>query len=165
MQINENEIRAALARDFGPVWRVFWRVILLDTIQTSGDFDFSLAQFATLLLLEEEGELTVKRIAELLGRSVSATSRMLEQLVTRDLVRRREDERDRRARLLSLTENGRQFLRTLGEKRTATQVELISQIPPAERAVIVQALHLLSQGARRRLHEHIETRTTTGKDE
>src|SRR6266704_2927552 len=51
---------------------------------------------ATLLLLDEEGELTIKQIAELVGRSISATSRLLDQLVERGMVSRREDERDRR---------------------------------------------------------------------
>src|SRR5579864_8103406 len=83
-----------LARSISQFRRAIFRDFVVGIIHTFEDFDFSLPQLAALLLLEEEGELTIKRVAELLGRSVSATSRLLDQLVVRGLVSRHEDERD-----------------------------------------------------------------------
>lgn len=71
---------------------------MISTIAGSSNFDISAIQLATLFLLIGEGELTIKRIAELLGRSVSATSRMLDQLVARGLISRTEDVRDQRTK-------------------------------------------------------------------
>ena len=82
-------------------------------MQTFEDFDYSLPQMAVLLLLDEEGELSIKQAAQLLGRSISATSRLLDQLVVRGMISRREDERDRRAKRVAITEQGRAFIMTL----------------------------------------------------
>src|SRR5947209_19136897 len=49
-------------------------------LRTFKDFDYSLAQVASLFILDEKGELTIKQVAGLLERSVSATSRLLDQL-------------------------------------------------------------------------------------
>lgn len=65
---------------------------------TFKDSDYSLAQVASLFILDEQGELAIKLVAGLLDRSVSATSRLLDQLASRSMITRREDEQDHRAR-------------------------------------------------------------------
>jgi DNA-binding MarR family transcriptional regulator len=131
-----------------------WKEMMLSTIAGSSDFDISAIQFATLLLLAGEGELTIKHVAELLGRSVSATSRMLDQLVTRGLISRNEDARDRRTKLVSLSENGRFFVQTIEQKRAEAQIVVMAYLSPEERATVEQAMQLLAIAARRHAHEH-----------
>ncbi len=72
--------------------------MLMNTLRSFGNADFSLAQVAALYLLDDEGELTIKQVAEKIGRSLSASSRLLDQLVERGFVDRREDQQDRRGR-------------------------------------------------------------------
>ena len=55
--------------------------MLVSAIAGSSNPDISIVQVATLSLLAGGEHLTIKRVAELLGRSVSATSRLLDQLV------------------------------------------------------------------------------------
>ncbi|GAC1394149.1 MAG: hypothetical protein NVS4B11_38620 [Ktedonobacteraceae bacterium] len=84
---------ALLAQNLITFRRILWKEMLLSTIAGTGNFDISAIQFATLFLLAGEEELTIKRVAELFGCSVSATSRLLDQLVTCGLVSRNEDAR------------------------------------------------------------------------
>src|SRR6266699_4687130 len=104
--INTND-REMLARNINQFRRSIVRGFVFNILRTFVDFDFSLPQLATLLLLDEEGELTIKQVTEILGRSLSATSRLLDQLVERGMVSRREDVRDRRAKRVAITESGR----------------------------------------------------------
>jgi DNA-binding MarR family transcriptional regulator len=127
---------------------------MLSTIAGSSNFDISAIQFATLFLLGGEEELTIKRVAELLGRSVSATSRLLDQLVIRGLVYRNEDARDRRTKLVSLSKDGRAFVQAIEQKRAEAQIAVMAHLSPEERAVVEQAMQLLAVAARRQADEH-----------
>src|SRR5690349_3261019 len=57
----------------------------LDAVRTMADHDISVAQLATLMLLDAEGSMTVGDLATDLGRSLSATSRLVDQLVRRGI--------------------------------------------------------------------------------
>jgi DNA-binding MarR family transcriptional regulator len=146
-----------LAQNLISFRRVMWKEAMLSVIASSSDFDISAIQFATLFLLAGEGELTIKRVAELLGRSLSATSRMLDQLVTRGLISRYEDERDRRTKRVSLSENGREFVRALEQKRAEAQIAVMAHLTPDEREIVEQAMQLLATAARRHTHEHTKS--------
>ena len=127
---------------------------MLSTIAGSSNFDISAIQLATLFLLAGEDELTIKRVAELIGRSVSAASRMLDQLVTRGLISRNEDERDRRTKRVSLSESGRTFVQAIEQKRAEAQIVVMAYLPPEERVIVEQAMQLLAIAARRHADEH-----------
>src|SRR6266487_716436 len=122
--INTND-REMLARNINQFRRSIVREFVFNILRTFVDFDYSLPQMAALLLLDEEGELTIKRAAELLGRSVSATSRLLDQLVVRGMISRREDERDRRAKCVAITEQGRALIMTLEQRRADVQIAVM----------------------------------------
>ena len=129
--------------------RIIFRDFVVGMIHTFEDFDFSLMQLAALLLLEE-GELSIKRVAELLKRSVSATSRLLDQLVVRGLVSRHEDERDRRTKLVALTEAGRVFMEMVEQRRVEAQVEGLEYLSAEEQAEVARAMVLLFEAGRKR---------------
>jgi DNA-binding MarR family transcriptional regulator len=145
-----------LAQNLTEFRRRLWRELVVSTIRGSSDFEMSSIQFVTLFLLVSEGELTIKRVAEFLGRSESATSRMLDQLVVRGLVCRREDERDRRVKRVSLSESGLSFVHTLEQKRVEAQMVVMTYLAPEERAVVAQAMQFLADAARRHALEHAE---------
>ncbi len=134
---------------------------VFNILHTFGDFDFSFPQLATLFLLDEAGELTIKQVTEVLGRSVSATSRLLDQLVERGLVSRREDERDRRAKRVAITESGRALITTLEQRRADVQIAVMEYLSAEERANVTRAMALLAEaGKRRRHYEHPESNIT-----
>jgi DNA-binding MarR family transcriptional regulator len=142
--------RELIARSLSQFRRTLVREFFFDFIRVFGDFDFSLPQLATLLLLDEEDELTITQVAELLGRSVSVASRLLDQLVVRGMVRRREDERDRRVKRVAITEQGRTLVATLEQQRANAQLAVMASLSPEEQAEVTRAMALLAQASRRR---------------
>lgn len=126
------------------------------------DFDFSLPQLATLLLLDEEGDLTIKQVAEALGRSVSATSRLLDVLFEHGLASRREDTQDRRAKRVAITERGRTLLSTFEMQRAEAQFAVMDYLSPQEQEDILRATVLLAEaGKRRNVDESIKRESGT----
>ena len=148
-----------LAQSISQFRRAIFRDFVVGIIHTFEDFDFSLPQLAALLLLEEEGELTIKRVAELLGRSVSATSRLLDQLVVRGLVSRHEDERDRRAKLVAITEPGRVFMKMVEQRRAEAQLAVMEYLSAEEQAEVTRSMVLLAEAGKRRKEQHESSET------
>src|SRR5438132_12649082 len=103
MQQINNDDRETIAQNFRRFRRTTLRDFIFNILHTFGDFDFSLPQLATLMMLDEEGGLTIKQIAELLGRPMSLTRRLVDELVEPGLVSRREHHRDRRATRAAIT--------------------------------------------------------------
>jgi DNA-binding MarR family transcriptional regulator len=155
--ISDDHHYEILAQNLITFRRIMWKAAMPLAIADSSDFDISAIQFATLFLLAGESELTIKRVAELLGRSVSATSRMLDQLVTRGLVNRTEDTRDRRTKRVSLSANGQAFIQTLEQKRAEAQIVVMAYLSVEERKIVEQAMQLLATAARRHAHEHAQS--------
>src|SRR6266571_2025861 len=130
-------------------------------LRTFKDFDYSLAQVASLFILDEQGELTIKQVAGSLERSVSATSRLLDQLASRGMITRREDEQDHRAKRVAITEQGRVLIETLQLLRADVQIEMMEYLAPHEQAEVVRGMVLLANAGKkwRAQHESPATRT------
>jgi len=161
MQQITQEEREILAQSMSQFRRTIIREFVAGIVRAFGNFDFSLPQMATLLLLDEEGELTIKQVAEDLGRSVSATSRLLDQLVERGMVSRREDERDRRVKRVAITERGRTLIAALERERAEAQMVVMEYLSAEERAEVIHTMTLLAEvGLRRKRHEQLKPGTT-----
>jgi DNA-binding MarR family transcriptional regulator len=154
----DHELLARLFREFR---RNGLRDFVFNIVSTLGDFDYTLPHMATLLLLDEEGELTISQMAEKLGRSPSATSRLLDLLVVRGMVSRREDERDRRARRVTITEQGRQLIATLEQRRADAQIAVMEYLSLEEQTAVTRGMTLLVEAGRRRKETHESPTTGT----
>jgi DNA-binding MarR family transcriptional regulator len=122
----------------------------LDAIRAMDDHDLSVAQMATLMLLEAEGASTVGDLANDLGRSLSATSRLLDQMVRRDLVSRQEDLHDRRVKRVALAEHGRALITSVQRRRAEAQLSVMAALSASERAEVMRGMALLAEAAARR---------------
>ena len=122
----------------------------LDAVRAMDDHELSVAQMVTLTLLEAEGSSTVGDLASDLGRSLSATSRLLDQMVRRDLVSRQEDQRDRRVKRVGLTEHGRELIGRVQRRWAEAQLAVMATLSGAERADVMRAMALLAEAATRR---------------
>jgi DNA-binding MarR family transcriptional regulator len=122
----------------------------LDAIRAMDEFELSVAQMATLMLLDAEGSRTVGDLATDLGRSLSATSRLVDQMVRRGLVDRREDELDRRVKRARLTDRGQELIRRVQRRRTEAQLAVMATLSEADRADVMRAMALLAEAAGRR---------------
>jgi DNA-binding MarR family transcriptional regulator len=104
----------------------------------------SVPQFRTLAVLSHSAEISLSALAEQVGLSLSAASRMVETLVKRRLVERRARTSDRRCVSLSLTPGGHRALRTA---LRATQLALgrrFAQLSAAELLLISRSMRVLS---------------------
>ena len=108
----------------------------------------SLTEFSVLMLLAREGECTVGQLAAALHRTASAASRLVDRMVRRGALLRREDADDRRARRVCLSPAGRAVLEAYGRKHGEAHARLFKLLSPAERKLIVRALRLLVEKSR-----------------
>jgi len=119
--------------------KMFTRIIanLAKTLERE---DYSVAQIAALYLLDERQTLRVGELGSELGRSQPSTSRLVDSLVERKLVVRREDVADRRARSLSLTAKGREMVARASAARVRTMLQTAESLPSPGLASLLASL-------------------------
>jgi DNA-binding MarR family transcriptional regulator len=107
--------------------------------------ELSVPHFRTLLFLSRHDCASLSALAEFLGLSLPATSRLVEGLVRKNFVVRRVPPGNRRLIALALSAGGR---RTVGTARQATEsrlAEVVASLPAGERAAIQRALRTLRE--------------------
>jgi DNA-binding MarR family transcriptional regulator len=77
----------------------------------------SFSQVAALHIIDREKTVNINDISSKLNLSMSATSRMIDELVKKEFLRREEDEDNRRAKIISLTPIGVRFMNNLSIER------------------------------------------------
>lgn len=123
--------------------RRLWRELVLSTARQLAPTDLSLPQVAALYLLADGTPRSVGEIARELGRSHSATSRLVAHLVARRYVRAAAGD-DRRNRLHRLTPNGETFLTSIDRGRAQQFVGVVRRLPAAERGLVAAAVAALA---------------------
>src|SRR3954449_4131056 len=83
--------------------RALWRELVIGFASQLGELRLGFTQLAALYVLADGKTTTVADLADALGRSPSATSRLVDGLVKRRLVERHAEEDDRRQRSVWLT--------------------------------------------------------------
>jgi DNA-binding MarR family transcriptional regulator len=112
-----------------PIRRMFTRIITALAHDLRDD-DLSVAQVAALHLVDDVGAMRLSALADAIGSSPSATSRMIDDLVQRHLLSRAEDPDDRRAKLVRLTREGEGFIRKASEGRLRVISENLPTLLP-----------------------------------
>src|SRR5439155_789529 len=97
--------------------RALWRELVIGFASQLGRLRLGFTQLAALYVLADGGVTTVSDLADTLGRSPSATSRLVDGLVRRRLVERRPEVEDRRQKTLWLTQRGKALLRMVDPAR------------------------------------------------
>ena len=87
--------------------------LLSSTSRSLRNEDMSLAELATIYLLDRDGAMRINGLAASLSLSMPAASRVVSALVNRGLIDRREDTEDRRAKMIALTRRGRRLVDSL----------------------------------------------------
>ena len=145
--------RERLAATFGDMRRAMIPAFLLDLLgavegDSAGGAELSMTQLATLYMLDAGEPVPLGALAERVGRSLSATSRLVDGLVRRGLVERQEHPTDRRVRRVALDKDGAALLRRLESTRADAQLEIMNRLDPADRALVARAMALLGDAAR-----------------
>jgi DNA-binding MarR family transcriptional regulator len=127
--------------------RALWRELVIGFAVQLGELRLGFTQLAALYVLSDTGSLAIADLAEAIGRSPSATSRLVDGLAGRALVERETDAADRRQRTVTLTRRGRLLVAVMDRARAAQFLAVVRPLPPAERAVVAMAVAALATRA------------------
>jgi DNA-binding MarR family transcriptional regulator len=105
------------------------------------ELDISITQMKTLHVLADSGsEVSVKVLADRLGLSLPGASRIVDALLRRGWVERREDPDDRRMKRVRITTEGRTVLDRIEAARLAGLEEYAASLTPEQRTRLSSAL-------------------------
>ena len=127
--------------------RALWRELVVGFASQLGELRLGFTQLAALYVLADGRTTTVSDLADALGRSPSATSRLVDGLVRRRLVERRPETEDRRQRTLWLTQRGHAMLRVVDRARADQFLSAVRPLPTAERALVAMGVAALATHA------------------
>lgn len=100
-----------------------WRRTLDDRLAAAGLTD---ATWAPLVHLQEHGDgICQKDLAALVGLDGSSLVRLLDILAAQEMIERRPDENDRRAKRIFLTDAGRRAVATIRKRLTVIEDEMM----------------------------------------
>lgn len=127
--------------------RAIWRDLVIGFAAQLGELGLGFTQLAALYALADGGTMTVADLADELGRSPSATSRLVDTLAARQLLERNQDAEDRRQRTLTLTARGKALLGIVDRARAEEFLAIVRPLPTAERAIVGMGVAALSTHA------------------
>jgi DNA-binding MarR family transcriptional regulator len=127
--------------------RAIWRDLVIGFAAQLGELNLGFTQLAALYALADSGTMTVADLADTLGRSPSAVSRLADGLVQRQLIERNQDTEDRRQRTLTLTGRGQALLGLVDRARAQEFLSIVRPLPAAERALVGMGVAALSTHA------------------
>ncbi|UKY54436.1 MarR family winged helix-turn-helix transcriptional regulator [Streptomyces inhibens] len=106
--------------------------------------DLTMWAYSVLLHLDETPIRTQAALAEAIRADKTRIIAVLDDLEERKLIRRQPDPGDRRARLLSLTGEGRRLRDTVQSAIQQGEEQVLAQLPAADRNGFLRALQTLS---------------------
>jgi len=127
--------------------RALWRDLVVGFASQLGELRLGFTQLAALYVLADGSTTTVGELAEALGRSPSATSRLVDGLARRRLVERHEEPEDRRQRSVALTQRGQALLRAVDRARADQFLTTVRPMPTPERALVAMGVAALATHA------------------
>lgn len=127
--------------------RALWRDLVIGFAAHLGELRLGFTQLAALYAAAGTATLTIADLAEQIGRSPSATSRIVSALEARGLLAREEEVADRRQRTIRVTPAGSALLGTIDRARADQFLAVVRPLPPAERALVAMGVAALSSHA------------------
>jgi DNA-binding MarR family transcriptional regulator len=108
----------------------------------------SMPQFSILMQLHHKGVCGVSDISERFDITNAAASQLVDKLVQSGFIKREEDPQDRRAKLLNLTDKGKELIQRGIEERYRWVDQLAERLTMEERVQVSEALNIMSRAAR-----------------
>src|SRR5215212_2460621 len=121
-----------------------------------GQSQVSMRQLHVLWLLQHQGAMTMSRLAELLGVSLSNATGIIDRMEANELIERVRVPDDRRLVLVQPAAGGRRALSETETTKRDAMRSVIRRLSPAERPVVLEALRSL----RRALSAEVESTPT-----
>lgn len=108
----------------------------------------SMPQFGILMQVHHRGNCAIGDISERFDITNAAASQLVEKLVQNNLIQRQEDPNDRRAKLLNLTEKGKELIQQGIEERHRWVDQLAGKLTAEERLKVAEAVQIMTQAAK-----------------
>lgn len=107
----------------------------------------STLQLRALLAVGGSPRINLTRLAEEVGATAPAASRLCDRLEAAGLLRRERAFMDRREIVLSLTQHGREVIELLAERRCRAVYEVLKHVPAEQREELLNGLRAFTQAA------------------
>ena len=107
----------------------------------------SMPQFSLLMQMHYKGACGMSEVSERFEITPAAASQLVDKLVQNGFIERDEDPKDRRAKLLNLTDKGRKLIQQGIEERYRWVDELAGKLTPEERTQVSEALDIITRAA------------------
>jgi len=125
----------------------------------------SMPQFSIMMQLYYRGACGMSEISERFSVTPAAASQLVDKLVQSGFIVREEDPNDRRAKMLNLTDKGRETIRQGMEERYRWVDALTERLSEAERLQVSEALDIMTRAAdglegEPHRHEHPSIKST-----
>ena len=132
------------AREILDVVPMVFRVIRTE-LRKYGAKEMSLPQFRTLAFVYRNEGASLSEVADHMALTLSTTSMLVDGLVVRGLISRREDPEDRRRMTLTLTRDGRARFESAREATMTYLERRLGQLSGSERATITASMRILRE--------------------
>jgi DNA-binding MarR family transcriptional regulator len=130
-----------LAAELLELWHHLMRGSTQQMYALIAELDLSITQMKTLhVVAEGSAELSVKELSDRLGVSLPGASRIVDALLRRGWLERREDPDDRRMKRVGITAEGRSVLDRIEAARLAGLEDYAASLAPEQRTRLSSAL-------------------------
>lgn len=125
----------------GHMLRRFQQIAVSIFLKDCKEFDLTPVQFSVLAALSETNPLDQMRLGGLVALDRTTVSLVVRNLEARGLVARRVSKKDRRSKLISLTDAGRMLAQAVLPSVRAVQDKILAPLTDAEQAMFMALLH------------------------
>ena len=130
-----------LAAELLELWHHLMRGSSEQMYALIAELDISITQMKTLHVLADGGsEVSVKELSDRLGLSLPGASRIVDALMRRGWLERREDPDDRRMKRIGITDAGREIIERIETARLVGLEQYADSLTPEQRTRLSAAL-------------------------
>lgn len=112
-------------------------------LRTAEGGDLRVGQFRMMMAVAMSPELSISNAAEVMGLTLPSASKVADELARAGLLQRKEDHRDRRRSLLSLTPAGIAVLQSVQRAAEDHFIQIFQPLTPMERGFLLCAAETL----------------------
>jgi MarR family 2-MHQ and catechol resistance regulon transcriptional repressor len=136
------------------LWLLLWkasRAVEAHSARSIARFDMGISDFGVLEALLHKGPLTVKQLGEKVLLTSGSMTAAVDRLIKRGLVTRCDDEKDRRARIIQLTDKGKETISEAFTQHRMAMERAIGGFSQQERTELLPLLRRLGRVAEQHL--------------
>ncbi len=123
--------------------RLIMRFSMRNFMLYAREHNYSIAQLNALFRIYHRGPCGISELGDEMGVTSAAASQLLDRLVQQGLAIRSEDTRDRRNKVVQLTEAGRAIVQEAMAARQGWLEEVVNRLTPQEQQQVENAVRLL----------------------